>query len=76
MVYMILITGFMVITFTLPVCEYFKSEWLYMLYFVISDLGVAGIMLTQPKVYINAFGHQNLVLTHGLIQFLGVGFNY
>ena len=73
-VYMILITSFMAISFTVYICEFLSSKWLYMLYFIITDFGLVGIMITQPKVYINTFGHQNLVLSHGLIQFFGVSF--
>ena len=62
----------MVLTFTISICEILESKILYMLYFTIMDYFQCGLIIIQPKVYINAFGHQNLILIHGLIRFLGV----
>jgi hypothetical protein len=72
-VYAVLIPCSMVLACTLSICHYLSSKWLYMFYYVISDFGVVGIMITHPKIYL-MFGHHNLVLIHGVIKFFEVSF--
>jgi len=66
----------MAITLTVSVCEFMSSfsRWLYMFYYLTASLAFSGTNLIQPKVYINGFGHENLVLIHGLILFMGIPF--
>lgn len=57
---------------TVSICDILESEFLYFIYFTAIDYFQVGWIIMQPRVFINGFGHENLILIHGLVKLLGV----
>ncbi len=70
--FLIIITSNMVLLFTVCFNEYFGDQYSYMMYFVLIDFLQSGALIILPKAYVMCFGQENILLTHGLIQLLGV----
>lgn len=64
----------MAFSLTVSICDILDSRILYCIYFTAIDYFQVGWIIIQPKVFINGFGHENLILIHGLIKLLGVNY--
>lgn len=71
--YLVVITSCMVITFTVCYNQLVPSPYnkgVYLIFYILTDFISLGAMIIQPKVYINRFGHNNLIMIHGLIRLI------
>ena len=76
MTYLIILALNSVLLFTVCFNEYIGDKYIYMLYFIMSDLFIVGALLIMPQVYVKSFGQKNIFMIHGLVQLFGVGVSF
>ncbi len=62
----------MVITLTVCFNRYFGDKYSYLAYYTVIDFVSVGAFIISPQIYIERFGHANIILIHGLIRFFSV----
>ena len=69
---MIIISSFMVLSFTVCFNEYIGNKYTYMVYLMLQYFAECGKIVVEPHLTIKRFGHSNIVLIHGIVKFLEV----
>ena len=62
----------MILGFTVCFNEYFGNKFTYLCYVILFDVVLNGVQIIQPKIFVARFGHENLILIHGLIIFFQI----
>lgn len=70
--YLLILTIYMVLTFTVCINEYYGNKYTYMGYYILIDFCKNGSIILAPNISIKRFGHKNIVLINGLMKFFGI----